>query len=82
MPVVVKTPTHPVAVLPVARDAVGSWQLRANSDGVKMAFLDAEQCMSGFVLTGRYAAERNEMSKQVGHPLPAGMDSSLAGAKV
>ena len=82
MPVVVKTPAHPVAVLPVARDAVGSWQLRANSDGVKMAFLDAEQCMSGFVLTGRYAAERNEMSKQIGHPFPAGTDSSLAGAKV
>lgn len=66
MPVVVKTPAHPVAVLPVARDAVGSWQLRANSDGVKMEFLDAEQRISGFVLTGRYAAERNEMSKQVG----------------
>lgn len=82
MPVVVKTPAHPVAVLPVARDAVGSWQLFANSDGVKMAFLDAEQCMSGFVLTGRYAAERNEMSKQIGHPFPAGTDSSLAGAKV
>ncbi|MBI5006401.1 MAG: FAD-dependent oxidoreductase [Nitrosomonadales bacterium] len=66
MPVVVKTPAHPVAVLPVARDAVGGWQLRANSDGVKMEFLDAEQRISGFVLTGPYAAERNEMSKQVG----------------
>jgi rubredoxin-NAD+ reductase len=82
MPVVVKTPAHPVAVLPVARDAAGSWQLRANSDGVKMAFLDAEQCMTGFVLTGRYAAERNEMSKQLGHPLPAGAEGPLHGAKV
>jgi rubredoxin-NAD+ reductase len=66
MPVVVKTPAHSVAVLPVARDAVGTWHLRANSDGVKMEFLDAELRMSGFVLTGSYAAERNEMSKQVG----------------
>lgn len=66
MPVVVKTPAHPVAVLPVARDAVGSWQLLANSDGVKMEFFDAERRISGFVLTGPYAAERNEMSKQVG----------------
>lgn len=74
MPVVVKTPAHPVAVLPVARDAVGAWQLRADRDGVKMAFLDSQQCMTGFVLTGRYAAERNEMSKLVGQPLPA--DSS------
>ncbi|MDZ4201195.1 MAG: FAD-dependent oxidoreductase [Gallionella sp.] len=69
MPVVVKTPAHPVAVLPVARDAVGNWQLRANSDGVKMAFLDAKRCMTGFVLTGRYAAERNEMGKLVGQAL-------------
>lgn len=82
MPVVVKTPVHPVAVLPVARDAVGSWQLRANSDGVKMAFVDAAQCMTGFVLTGRYAAERNEMSKQVGHPLPAEAEASQPGARV
>lgn len=66
MPVVVKTPAHPVAVLPVARDAAGSWQLRANSDGVKMEFLDTQQRISGFVLTGRYTAERNEMSKQMG----------------
>lgn len=76
MPVVVKTPAHPVAVLPVARDAEGSWQLRANSDGVKMAFLDAEQRMTGFVLTGRYAAERNEMSKQLGLPLPSGTQAA------
>lgn len=68
MPVVVKTPAHPVAVLPVARDAAGSWQLRANGDGVKMEFLDAEQRISGFALTGRYTAERNEMSKQMGQP--------------
>jgi rubredoxin-NAD+ reductase len=66
MPVVIKTPAHPVAMLPVARDAVGNWQLRANSDGVKMEFIDAEQRISGFVLTGPYATERNEMSKQVG----------------
>ncbi|MFH2133589.1 MAG: FAD-dependent oxidoreductase [Pseudomonadota bacterium] len=70
MPVVVKTPAHPVAVLPVARDAVGSWHLHANSDGVKMAFLDAERCMTGFVLTGGYAGERNAMSKLIGQQLP------------
>lgn len=66
MPVVVKTPAHPVAVLPVARDVVGTWQLRATGDGVKMEFLDAEQHISGFVLTGRYAAERNAMVARIG----------------
>lgn len=71
MPVVVKTPAHPLAVLPVARDAVGGWQALGNGKGAKLAFLDAQHVMSGFVLTGEYAAERNNMSKLVGQPLPA-----------
>ncbi len=66
MPVVVKTPAHPVAVLPVARDAAGAWHMLEAQGGVKMLFLDTEDRMTGFVLTGRYASERNEMSKQVG----------------
>ncbi|TNC96806.1 MAG: rubredoxin-NAD+ reductase [Gallionellaceae bacterium] len=71
MPVVVKTPTHPVAVLPVARDAVGVWQTLASGNGIKMAFLDAADRISGFVLTGEFAAERSEMTKRVGTPLAA-----------
>ncbi|OIR16725.1 rubredoxin-NAD(+) reductase [mine drainage metagenome] len=63
MPVVVKTPAHPVAVLPVARDAAGEWHTLANGNGVKMAFMDAEGRIRGFVLTGEYAGERNEMAK-------------------
>lgn len=64
MPVVVKTPAHPVAVLPVARDAAGAWQMLANGNGVKMAFRDGQDRMTGFVLTGAYTGERNEMAKQ------------------
>jgi len=69
MPVVVKTPAHPVAVLPVARDAAGAWQTLASGNGIKMAFLDASDRISGFVLTGEFAAERSEMTKRVGTPL-------------
>lgn len=72
MPVVVKTPAHPVAVLPVARDAVGGWHTLATGNGVKMAFLDASGRISGFVLTGGFAAERSEMTKRVGTKLAAG----------
>jgi len=71
MPVVVKTPAHPVAVLPVARDAAGAWQTLASGNGIKMAFLDASDRISGFVLTGEFAAERSEMTKRVGTPLAA-----------
>jgi len=75
MPVVVKTPAHPVAVLPVARDAAGEWKILAQGGpenkqeikpGVKLGFFDAQNQLSGFVLTGTYAAERSEMAKQLG----------------
>ena len=65
MPVVVKTPAHPVAVAPVARDATGTWQELASGRGVKMEFVDALNKLSGFVLTGEYAGERNEMAKRL-----------------
>ena len=65
MPVVVKTPAHPVAVLPVARDAAGEWKTLAEGQGIKLGFFDAQNQLRGFVLTGAYAAERSEMVKQV-----------------
>jgi rubredoxin-NAD+ reductase len=65
MPVVVKTPAHPVAVAPVARDAVGAWQELAAGEGVKLGFMDALNNLTGFVLTGEYAGERNEMAKRL-----------------
>ena len=66
MPVVVKTPTHPVVVLPVARDAQGEWKILANGHGIKLGFFDKRNQLSGFVLTGEYAAERGAMIKQLG----------------
>lgn len=65
MPVVVKTPAHPVAVSPVARDAAGSWKELASGDGVKMGFFDDQDRMTGFVLTGAYAGERSEMIRRL-----------------
>jgi rubredoxin---NAD+ reductase len=65
MPVVVKTPAHHIAISPVARDAVGAWQTLASGDGIKMGFLDVQNKLTGFVLTGEFAVERNEMSKQL-----------------
>jgi rubredoxin-NAD+ reductase len=70
MPVVVKTPAHPVAVLPVARDAVGEWKILSNGQGIKqgikLGFFDKQNQLRGFALTGEYAAERGAMTKQLG----------------
>ena len=65
MPVVVKTPAHPVAVSPVPRDAPGAWQQMASGQGVKMGFVDGLNNLTGFVLTGEFAGERNEMAKRL-----------------
>jgi rubredoxin---NAD+ reductase len=62
MPVVVKTPTHPVAVLPVSRDAVGSWKVLEEGQGIKMGFFNPNGEMVGFALTGDYAKERSQMT--------------------
>lgn len=70
MPVVVKTPAHPVVVLPVARDAIGAWRILTNDReikrGTKLGFFDAQNQLRGFALTGEYAAERSAMAKQLG----------------
>jgi rubredoxin-NAD+ reductase len=70
MPVVVKTPAHPIAVLPVARDVIGAWRILANDPeikrGIKLGFFDAQNQLRGFALTGEYAAERSLMIKQLG----------------
>jgi rubredoxin-NAD+ reductase len=66
MPVVVKTPAHSVAVLPVARDVIGEWKILANGQGIKLGFFDAQNQLCGFALTGEYAAERGAMTKQLG----------------
>jgi len=65
MPVVVKTPAHPVAVLPVERIAVGEWKILAEGQGIKMGFFAASNQLRGFVVTGAYAGERSEMTKQL-----------------
>ncbi len=67
MPVVIKTPAHPVAVLPVARDAAGAWRsLDAGRQGAKLGFFDMQDRLQGFALTGEYAAERSAMAKLLG----------------
>jgi rubredoxin-NAD+ reductase len=73
MPVVVKTPAHPVVVLPVARDAIGTWRNLTNEQeirrGTRLGFFDAQNRLQGFALTGEYAAERSAMVKQLGEPV-------------
>ncbi len=68
MPVVVKTPALPLAVLPPALGAEGGWQVDCNDDGICALHLDAGKILQGFALAGKQAAQRTQYAAKVGQP--------------
>ncbi len=61
MPVVVKTPTYPLTLVPVREaEVIGNWQPQAYPDktGIISAFYDKDQ-LKGFALAGTATKERN-----------------------
>jgi rubredoxin-NAD+ reductase len=65
MPVMVKTPEHPVAVLPPRIGAAGSWKVECFDGGVCALHLDATGRLQGFALTGSETGRRNALAKGV-----------------
>ena len=65
MPVMVKTPAHPVTVLPPRIGAVGAWKVECSDSGVCALHLDASGRMQGFALTGSETGRRNTLVKEL-----------------
>lgn len=65
MPVMVKTPAHPVAVLPPKIGAAGGWQVECGDSGVCALHTDAAGRLQGFALTGSETARRNTLAKEL-----------------
>jgi rubredoxin-NAD+ reductase len=65
MPVMVKTPAHPVAVLPPRIDAPGGWKVECSDTGVCALHTDATGRLQGFVLTGSETGRRNALVKEL-----------------
>ncbi|MDL0431040.1 FAD-dependent oxidoreductase [Marinobacter sp. TBZ242] len=65
MPVMVKTPCCPTAVCPPPSDARGNWEVEAEGQDVRALFKGASGEVLGFALTGRYAVEKQALSKEV-----------------
>ncbi|MEY4730233.1 MAG: hypothetical protein RL020_1391 [Pseudomonadota bacterium] len=63
MPVIIKTPAHPVVIQPASKNITGAWQMLDEIGGVKMTFVDSKNNIHGFVLTGTKTAERQAMLK-------------------
>ncbi len=65
MPVVVKTPAHPIVVSPPAPDAPGRWEVESSEEGVRAVYLDAADRPLGFTLTGTRVSEKNALAREV-----------------
>lgn len=65
MPVIVKTPAHPIAVCPPPRGMVGRWQIETNNQDTKALFYNQENQLYGFVLTNDAVKERMTLASQL-----------------
>lgn len=65
MPVMVKTPAHPVAVLPPKMGASGSWKVECNDTGVCALHVDENGELQGFALTGSETSRRAAYMKEL-----------------
>ena len=66
MPVAIKTPALPIVVSPPNPGQLGDWAADAADEtlvGNVWRFVDSEQAVRGFVLTGKQTARRMELSK-------------------
>lgn len=65
MPVVIKTPAHPIAVCPPPKGLNGEWQITFSDHNVRALFYDAKKVLQGFVLTNEAVKERGILAKQL-----------------
>jgi rubredoxin---NAD+ reductase len=69
MPILIKTPSHPVAVLEPPCGTNGAWTEKVDASGVRAEFRDDQGRLSGFAVSGARYSERNELVKQVGREI-------------
>lgn len=65
MPVIVKTPAHPLAICPPPKGIIGSWQINTTNNNVRALFYDEAKQLYGFVLTNEAVKERMALAKQI-----------------
>ncbi|MEX1057963.1 MAG: FAD-dependent oxidoreductase [Natronospirillum sp.] len=69
MPVIVKTPALPLTLLVPPQGMGGIWQVENEAQGCRAFFLDAAECLQGFVLAGEPVSERQFWVDQCGQKL-------------
>jgi rubredoxin-NAD+ reductase len=70
MPVIVKTPAHPIVVSPPPVDDEGEWDIDIDDEGARAVFQCADGSIAGFVLTGDKVAEKQKLTKLLPPVIP------------
>lgn len=65
MPVMVKTPVHPLAICPPPKGLDGEWKIESTAEAVRALFYDTSHQLRGFVLTNDAVKERMALAKQL-----------------
>ncbi len=65
MPVVVKTPAHPIVVCPPPKVMPGKWEIETQDDSIRALFYNQQQQLYGFILTNEAVRERSILVKQM-----------------
>lgn len=64
MPVIVKTPAHPLVICPPPHHIQGTWEIELN-ESVRALFYDENRQLYGFILTNEAVKERANWVKQI-----------------
>ncbi len=71
MPVVIKTPAHPIVAAPPPRGAAGEWQVKSTAKGVRALFKSNNGKLLGLALTGDAVEEQQALVKLLPDTLDA-----------
>ena len=72
MPVVIKTPLHPIVIAPPKAGASGDWRMKQDEGGTHCLFTDEDGSLQGFVISGNYVDQKQTLAKQLPTLLTAG----------
>ncbi|MES9854298.1 MAG: FAD-dependent oxidoreductase [Candidatus Thiodiazotropha sp. L084R] len=63
MPVVIKTPLHPIVIAPPMRGVPGEWKNQTDDHGTECLFRAPDGSLLGFVLSGGHVDQKQALSK-------------------
>ncbi|MCU7858146.1 MAG: FAD-dependent oxidoreductase, partial [Candidatus Thiodiazotropha sp. (ex Lucinoma borealis)] len=71
MPVIIKTPLHPIVIAAPDPKAEGNWQTEQTNEGTRCLYHGVGDDLLGFVISGRFVEEKQALSQRLPPLLPA-----------